>query len=103
MGERATRLSVSFCFRWISYIMFGNASVFMVAGWVAFVFVICKFFEMKFIDIEYKPMKEVARDALLVYFSVFITHFIMEQMVIVAMGMNGGAKTLPVFTDNPGF
>ena len=55
---------------------------------------------MRFIEKESKPLKFLVRDSLLVYFSVLIGNFILEQLKP-AMQEGGGAPS--VFTDNPDF
>lgn len=75
-------------------------SIFVIAGVISVVFLISKFIEMRFIEKESKPFKFLIRDALLVYFSVIIANFLLDQINPVT---NGGKKSTPVFTDNPGF
>jgi len=77
-------------------------SVFIIAAIVSITYFVAKFLEMRFIEKESKPLKLLFRDTLLVYFSVIISNFIIEQVNPI---MSGGAKTksTPVFTDNPGF
>lgn len=76
------------------------ASIFVIAGVISVVFLIVKFIEMRFIEKESKPFKFLIRDALLVYFSVIIANFLLDQINPVT---SGGKKLTPVFTDNPGF
>jgi len=79
-------------------------NTFVVAGIVSFVFFIVKFIEMRFVDRESKPLKFLIRDSLLVYFSVVVGLFIVEQLRPVIQDGGDGAVTNPaVFTDNPGF
>ena len=80
------------------------ASIFVVAGVISITFLVAKFLEMRFIEKESKPLKLLIRDALVVYFSVIIANFVMEQInPIIASSSGGGQKITPVFTDNPGF
>jgi hypothetical protein len=58
---------------------------------------------MRFIDKESKPLKILIRDSLLVYFSVVIGYFILEQLKTVVQNGGEGSKQTPVFTDNPNF
>jgi hypothetical protein len=59
---------------------------------------------MRFIDRESKPLKLLIRDALLVYFSVVVGLFIIDQLKPVIQDGGEGAVVNPaVFTDNPGF
>jgi hypothetical protein len=77
-------------------------NIFIVAAIISITFFIAKFLEMRFIEKENKPLKLLFRDTLLVYFSVIIANFIIDQINPI---MSGGTKikTTPVFTDNPGF
>jgi len=80
------------------------ASIFVVAGVISITFLVAKFLEMRFIEKESKPMKLLIRDALVVYFSVIVANFVMEQInPIITSSSGGGQKFTPVFTDNPGF
>lgn len=78
-------------------------SVFVVAGVISIAFLIAKFLEMRYIEKESKPLKLLIRDALIVYFSVIIANFVMEQLNTIMESSGGGKKITPVFTDNPGF
>ena len=78
-------------------------SVFIVAGFISITFLLSKFLEMRYIEKDSKPLKLLIRDALLVYFSVIVANFVMEQLNSVIESSGGGRKVLPVFTDNPGF
>ena len=75
-------------------------NIFIVAGIISLIFFVSKFIEMRFIEKESKPLKFLVRDSLLVYFSVLIGNFILEQLKP-AMQEGGGAPS--VFTDNPDF
>ncbi len=77
-------------------------SIFVIAAVISITFLVTKFIEMRFIEKESKPLKFLIRDTLLVYFSVIISNFIMDQ---ISPMMSGGSqqKITPVFTDNPGF
>lgn len=79
-------------------------NIFILAGVIAFVFLIVKFIEMRFVEKEAKPLKLLMRDALFVYISVIFGYFLLEQLKPVIQ--HGGASvssTPTVFTDNPGF
>jgi hypothetical protein len=63
-----------------------------------------KFIEMRLIEKENKPLKTLIRDTLVVYLSVVIGYFIMDQLK--PFSQEGAGNLLvnpPVFTDNPGF
>jgi hypothetical protein len=56
-------------------------NIFIFSGFISFLFVLFKIIEMKCIESENKkPLKYLIRDALLVYFSVVIGNFIVEQV-----------------------
>ena len=77
--------------------------MFFVATVISITYLVVKFMEMRFIEKENKPLKLLVSDAILVYFSVLIGLFVLDQLN--PMLQNGGdmAKVTPVFTDNPGF
>jgi hypothetical protein len=79
-------------------------NIFIIAAVISVIFLITKFIEMRFIEKENKPIKLLMRDALLVYFSVIIGYFILEQLKPIIQNAGGEInKNTPVFTDNPGF
>lgn len=79
-------------------------NTFVIAGIVSFAFFIIKFIEMRFVDRESKPLKFLIRDSLLVYFSVVVGLFVVEQLKPVIQDGGENAVVNPaVFTDNPGF
>lgn len=65
-------------------------------------FMLIKFLEMRFIEKETKPFKLLLRDTLLVYFSVIVSYFIIEQFNPILI-KGGGSNITPIFTDNPNF
>jgi hypothetical protein len=77
-------------------------NIFLVAGIISVIFFIAKFLEMRYIDSEPKPLKLLVRDSLVVYVSVVIGSFIMDQLTPVI-----NETTVPLsplaFTDNPPF
>ena len=81
------------------------AGVFIVAGVIALIFLLAKFLEMRYIEKESKPLKLLIRDSLIVYFSVIVANFVMEQLntAMETSGSGGGKNLIPVFTDNPEF
>ena len=80
-----------------------NDNIFIVAAAIAFIFVLAKFIEMRFVDKENKPLKYLLRDTLLVYFSVIAGSFIVDQLKPVMDDTVTKITTPVVFTDNPGF
>ena len=77
-------------------------SIFVIAAIISITFLVVKFLEMRYIEKESKPLKLLIRDTLLVYFSVIIANFVMDQINPI-MAASGGKKVTPVFTDNPSF
>jgi TctA family transporter len=73
--------------------------IFVIAGIIAFIFLIVKFIEMRFVEKESKPLKYLIRDALLVYFSVILGNFVFEQVTPIGE-IN---RVTQVFTGNPEF
>jgi hypothetical protein len=78
-------------------------NIFMIALIIAIVFLVIKFIEMRFIEKENKPLKLLIRDTLLVYISVVIGYYILEQLKPVIQNGGNNIINTPVFTDNPGF
>jgi hypothetical protein len=77
-------------------------NIFLVAGIIAVIFFISKFLEMRFVEKEPKPLKLLIRDALLVYVSVVIGNFILEQLNPVIQ--DSKISMTPIaFIDNPPF
>lgn len=79
-------------------------SIFVIAGVISIIFLIVKFIEMRFVDKESKPLKFLIRDSLLVYFSVIVGNFVIEQLKpVIQEGGENVVVNPAVFTDNPGF
>ena len=77
-------------------------NIFFIAAVIAFIFLLIKFLEMRFFEKENKPFKLLIRDTLLVYFSVIVGYFVLEQLKYVLN--NETITSSPnVFTDNPDF
>lgn len=76
-------------------------NIFLVAGIISVIFCVAKFVEMRFVDGESKPLKTLIRDSLVVYVSVVIGSFILDQIKPI-MNQNISSVT-QVFTDNPPF
>jgi hypothetical protein len=73
---------------------------FAISAIISFIFFLAKFIEMRFINKKNKPLKKLFRDSLIVYFSVLIGMFVIDQSGSV---QQGGKYITPIFTDNPGF
>uniref|UniRef100_A0A6C0B1Z0 Uncharacterized protein n=1 Tax=viral metagenome TaxID=1070528 RepID=A0A6C0B1Z0_9ZZZZ len=79
-------------------------NTFIIAGIISFVFFFAKFIEMRLVEKENKPLKFLIRDSLLVYVSVVIGSFVVEQLKPVIQDGGEQVTSNPaVFTDNPGF
>ena len=77
-------------------------NIFLVSGIISVIFFIAKFLEMRYVDYEPKPLKLLIRDSILVYVSVVIGSFILEQVNPVINETISPAIPL-AFTDNPPF
>jgi len=55
-------------------------NIFLVSGIISVIFFIAKFLEMRYVDDEPKPLKILIRDSLVVYVSVVIGSFILDQL-----------------------
>jgi len=77
-------------------------NIYIIAGIISITFLVFKFLEMRYIEKESKPLKLLFRDTLIVYFSVLIAHFVIDQLNPIMVA--GSVKQVtPVFTDNPAF
>lgn len=81
----------------------GMENIFFIACIISLVFLVFKFIEMRFVDKESKPLKFLIRDTLLVYTSVVLGYFILEQLKPVLIEVEGGSHQPAVFIDNPSF
>jgi hypothetical protein len=78
-------------------------NIFIISGVISFIFLIVKFFEMRFIEKESKPLKLLIRDSILVYFSVILGYFITSQFKTMVQSGGENTKSVQIFTDNPNF
>ena len=87
-----------------------SENIILLAFFVTLLFLIMKFIEMRFIEKEYKPLKYVVRDAIMVFFSTVTTNYAfiyMNGTVKDFMNVITETKTLDpestqIFTDLPG-
>lgn len=77
-------------------------NIFLVAGIISIIFFVAKFLEMQYIEKESKPLKVLIRDALVVYVSVVLGIFILEQLSPVIKETIIPESPI-AFTDNPPF
>ena len=79
-----------------------SSNIFVNAGAVAIIFLIMKFIEMRFIEKENKPLKELIKDTLIVYISVLSGFYLLDQLS--PMMESVSSDNIPaVFTGNPEF
>ena len=76
-----------------------NTYTFVGALVIAGLYLLMRFLEMRFILKENKPLKILLRDAVLVYLSVVVGHFTLDQ--IAPLKHIGGVPD--VFTNDPDF
>ena len=76
-----------------------SSSIFLTAIAVSLAYLVFRFIEMRLILKENKPLKILARDTLLVYLSVLLGNFIMNQFGSSSMGK----KMTEVITNSPEF
>ncbi len=74
-------------------------SIFLTAGIISFIYILFKFVEMRVILKENKPLKLLLRDTILVYLSIIMGNFVIEQVYPVSKQ----ASAPQVFTNNPDF
>jgi hypothetical protein len=81
-------------------------NIFFIATVISVIFLITKIIEMRYIEKESKPLKLLIKDALLVYFSVIIGYFIIDQLkpIINVSGSINNVNSNPlIFTGEPEF
>ena len=66
---------------------------------ISFIFLVSKFLEMRFITKENKSLKTIVIDTIVVYFSVIIGYYIIEQFSLKTKEL----VEAPVFIDKPAF
>ena len=77
-------------------------NIFLIAGIIAFIYLLFKFLEMRIVDKGSKPLKILVRDALLVYVSVVFGTFVINQLNQLVNETE--VPNVPLaFTDNPPF
>ena len=75
-------------------------NIFLNAGIIAVVYLLIRFAEMRIILKESRPLKDLVKDTLLVYLSIIVGMYVIEQIM---PNENSGNKILGAFTDAPGF
>ena len=74
-------------------------NLFINAAIVSVIFLLMKFGEMRLIKKENKPLKELMRDAIIVYFSYVLGIFILDQISSTELN----TEATKIFVDAPGF
>jgi hypothetical protein len=69
---------------------------------ISVVYFILKFIEMKYVEKDTKPLKELVKDAIVVFFSVVFGQIIMVQLTPAITGKELNIEPA-VFTDEPVF
>lgn len=83
----------------------------VISAFIALIFFILKMLEMKYIDKEMKPFKNIIRDSVFVFVAslgclfVFLNFngSINDFMSILTADKGGNLKATEIFTDEPGF
>ena len=78
-------------------------NIFLYAGFIAGVFFLAKFIEMRYIEQESKPLKILIRDSLLVYVCVIVGNFVVEEINPTLQETLASVSSPEVFNDNPEF
>jgi len=81
------------------------SNVFISAGAISIIYIIAKFIEMKYIEKENRPVKDLVKDTFVVYICILIGYYIIEQLEpMIEQGMpDATAAAAAVFTGNPDF
>jgi len=74
-------------------------NIYITALIISFLYLLCKFIEMRFITKENKPIKNIIIDTIFVYFCVIVGFFLISQFNLKTKSLNEA----PVFVDNPKF
>ena len=70
------------------------------SGIIAFIYLFMKFVEMRILQKETKPVKDLIRDTIMVYLSAIVGLYIISEFMPKASMIN---TITNVFTDAPGF
>lgn len=88
-----------------------SETIFLLAFFTTTLFLFLRFLEMKFIDKEYKPLKILVRDGVMVFSSALITAYILSNMNgsikdfmnVITETKTFNPDTTEIFTDTPAF
>lgn len=86
-------------------------NLFLIALISTFLYLVIKFVEMKYLDQETKPLKEVARDGIIVFVSSIVASYgfmysnssINDFLNVITESKAMNMDSTQIFTDNPGF
>jgi hypothetical protein len=70
---------------------------------ISIVFLLFKFIEMRFVDKESRPFKDLLRDTLIVFLSSLAGFFVLEQLATSGLTADAPIMPPPIFTGNPEF
>ncbi len=79
-----------------------SSNLFINAGAIAILFLIVKFIEMRFVDKENKPLKDLIKDTLVVYICVLAGFYLLDHLSPMMETVTGNISPA-VFTGNPEF
>ncbi len=74
---------------------------FMLASIISVVYFLFKFLEMRMLDKENKPLKDILKETMIVYVSVLAGEFVLNQVTPVANSLT--SETTGAFTNDPQF
>ena len=77
-------------------------NIYIVSALISVSYLIFKFAEMRILEKENKPIKDLVKDALMVYISVVVGNFTYQQMQPLSK-MKLGDGSAQAFTDAPSF
>ena len=77
-------------------------NIFINAGIIAIIYLLIKFAEMRMVIKEARPIKELVRDMIIVYISVLLGMYIIDELVQ-SSSKNVKFESTKAFTDAPGF
>lgn len=81
-----------------------SSNKYVVSGVIAIVYLLLKFIEMRFFDRENKPLKELVRETILVFFSSIGGFFVLDQLApLNSVIADAAPVSPPIFTGSPEF
>ena len=77
-------------------------NIYIISGIISIAYLLFKFAEMRCLNKESKPFKELLKDAFMVFLSVIVGNFTYKQMQPLGKMILGDGNT-EAFTDTPSF